>query len=180
MLGMDAISIISAQEAKVEDLRRKADQAIRAVETEEAVLRGMRLMAPQGSQDRKRVGLGSLLDIPASAEVVKEFQAGMDRASTRGRQRGAISREWRNTLQSLHESAPIPFSPTHIYSMAQANGLPKVGLREAENRIRAYLDLGYLERAGSGYKVSDLAVNKYGFIRQETEEAPTADAEGAS
>jgi hypothetical protein len=167
---MNGDSRISAQEAKVSSLRRKEEEVRRERELEDAVLRGMRLMV-SGDQP-----FSSDAVLPDSIEI------GVDTlvAPRRGRQPGAISREWRNTLQSLYQSAPVPFTSTDVYTMAHVNGLPNVGLREAENRIRAYLDLGYLNRAGSGYQVSDLVVKKYGFSRPETTEAPTADAGGAS
>src|SRR5579871_6489044 len=149
--------IIAAQEAKVAGLRRN-------LEIEEGVLRGMRLVA---HPDVKPANLEPEQSI--AVENWNRIVAG----SRRGRQPGAISREWRNTLGTLYRECPDRFSISDAVVAAQANGL-KAGTREAEDRIRAYLDVGYVERAGDGFKVGQVAVQKYGFAQRQTQEAPTA------
>jgi hypothetical protein len=175
-LGMSRESdLIADQEAKAADLRKRADEALRLADMEEAVLRGMRLMA-QGY-----AGLGQILP-GASSEVIKAFAANNPppAPNRRGRQPGAISHEWRDTLGILYRDSPDQFSISHAIAAALASGLHRVGSREVEDRLRNYLDLGYVERAGSGFKVSELVAKKYGFSRRQTQEAPTAVAEGAS
>jgi hypothetical protein len=167
-------NIIAAQEAKVADLRKKADEAARAAETEEAVLRGMKLIMNQAA------GMGSLLSPPGPPALVKQYQTGVDRAAKRGRQPGAISHEWRNALGILHKGFPGGFNIQEVVSVAHNVGLPNVKERDAEERMRSYLQLGYVERIDRGYSVSELVARKYGFSRHQTVEAPTAVAEGAS
>lgn len=171
-----ADDMLAEQEAKAADLRKKADEAVRAAEREEAVLRGMKLMMQYGSQSGSRTGFGSLSVTP---DVVGGIQTRVG-VPRRGRQPGAISHEWRNTLGLLYWRNAGGFSIDHVVAAAHSNGLPNLGSRDAEDRMRAYIELGYVERHGDGFRVSELAAQKYEFSRRQTQEAPTADAEGAS
>jgi hypothetical protein len=165
--------ILAEQEAKVADLRKRADEAARLAEREEDVLRGMRLMARVGSEDEPFLVQSSL----SASERNLLHKGGV--SLRRGRQPGAISREWRNALKNLHNGCPGGFSISEAVGAAHHVGLPNVKDRDAEDRMRAYLELGYVERVEGGYRVSELAAQKYGFSRQ-TAEAPTVVAEGAS
>jgi hypothetical protein len=171
---MNSDSRILAQEAKVSDLRKKEEELRRERELEEAVLRGMRLMVQQSGQEGSLVGLGSLLNPSVSPEVVKEFEA---RTARRGRQPGAISREWRDTLRELFLFGP--FGIPEVVKAAHRHGLPHITERTAEERMRVHIAIGYVEAAGKDYAVTDSFAKKYGFDANKTE-APTADTEGAS
>jgi hypothetical protein len=159
--------ILAEQEAKVADLRKK-------LEREEAVLDGMRLVA-DATPARNEFFHGALSATPHSglAEATKN-------ALRRGRQPGAISREWRDTLRFLYARCPYGFSIDQVVGAAHTFNLPNVKDRDAEERMRAYLQNGYVEKSEVGYRVSESAALKYGFDRSETTEAPTANAEGAS
>jgi hypothetical protein len=166
---MASDSRIITQEQKVASLRQREEAVRRERELEEAVLRGMRLMVSDGRPFNPDASLPDFLEIGVDTLV----------APRRGRQPGAISREWRNALRILHRGFPGGFDISEAVETARHVGLPKVKDRDAEDRMRAYLDLGYVERVDGGYRVSELAAQRYGFTRQTTE-APPADAEGAS
>jgi hypothetical protein len=160
--------ILAEQEAKVADLRKTADRAVRLFETEEAVLRGMRLMLE--TQDEP--GMGSLFGPSRSASVIKHYQAVVDSAARRGRQPGAISHQWRNALGNLHKGFPGGFTIAEVVGAAHHAGLPNVKDRDAEERMRSYLELGYVERVDGGFRVSELAANKYVRLLQRMPKEP--------
>jgi hypothetical protein len=158
---MNSDSRISAQEAKVSSLRKKEEELRRERELEEAVLRGMRLMSDREQPD----------------VVVVQAKVGSAALPRKGRQPGAISREWRDTLRELFLLGP--FSISEVVEAAHRNGLPHIQERTAEERMRVHIAIGYVEAVGRDYAVTDFFAKKYGFDADKTE-APTADAEGAS
>ena len=168
-----AMDILADQEAKVADLRKEADEAVRRVEKEEDVLRGMRLMAEHTPASAFRA------PEMVSQSFGKNGSLVVSKVVRRGRQLGAISHEWRCVLKELYTSHPGYFTLENVVNVAHENDLPKIWPRDAEDRMGSYLRLGYVERLEDGYRVSEAAAQKYGFSRQTTE-APTADAEGAS
>jgi hypothetical protein len=160
---------ITAQEAKVSSLRKKEEEARRERELEEAVLRGMRLMSA-----------GHSPTADAEPSSYPQFTMGATIMRRRGRQPGAISRQWRDTLRFLYEKCPSGFGIDEVVGAAHRYDLPNVRNRDAEERMRSYLQIGYVEQSDWGYRVSESAALKYGFSRPDTTEAPTAIAEGAS
>ena len=156
---------IVAQEAEVARLRRDLEIA-------EAELRGMKAMlptaptAPVGHPEVWERGLPKL----------REAMVGR----TKGRQPGAISRQWRDTLAMLRMNYPFPegFTEYSAATAAQAAGLPNVRPKDALDRLTAYLSHGYVERLADGkWLVTDLAAKKYGFLDKG---APTGEPIGAS
>lgn len=164
--------MIAEQEAKVASLRERLADIQRELGLEEAYLRGMKdiLLIPHLGRPGPDVVLRTAKGDTMAVEA-KRF---------RGRQPGAISHEWRDTLGILFNRGSGWFSIDDVVAAAHSSNLPKVRARDADDRMRAYIDLGYVERQGDGYRVSEIAAEKYGFSRPETTEAPTADAEGAS
>ena len=166
--------MLAAQEAKAADLRRKANEASRAADMEEAVLRGMR------EAFEAIEGLKSFPGGERPKQGVTLFQTTVE-PPRRGRQPGAISHQWRETLRFLYENCPDEFSIDEVVGAAHRFDLPNVRDRDAEERMRAYLQNGYVELAGSGgYRVSEAVAIKYGFSRLEPNEAPPVLSEGAS
>jgi hypothetical protein len=159
---MNSDSRISAQEAKISDLRRKEEETRRERELEEAVLKGMMLMADQ-------------IQVTAPPGVPTPDYSGVrmeEMARRRGRQPGAISREWRDTLRELLLFGP--FGLPEVVAAAHRNGLPHITERTAEERMRVHIAIGYVEAVGKEYTVTDSFAKKYGFDAHKT------DAEGAS
>jgi hypothetical protein len=154
------VAKIKAQEATVERLRRELEIA-------EAVLIGMRAMlspppkapmtnGPDKSEDVWR-------DLP---RLWNEASAKTKGASTKGRQPGAISRPWRDTLAMLWMNYPFPegFTEYNAATAAQSAGLPNVGPKEALERMKSYVVHNYVERLPTGkWRVTDHMVKKYGF-----------------
>jgi hypothetical protein len=105
---------------------------------------------------------------------------GASAKASAGRQRGAISHQWRDTLALLWKNYPLPqgFTEYDAATAAQAAGLPNVEPKVALNRMTAYLSHGYVERLPNGkWRVTDLTAKKYGFSNNgapssEPEEAP--------
>lgn len=142
---------IAAQETVVARLRRDLEIA-------EAELRGMKAMlpaaptAPTASSDVWERGIPKLKDALLGP--------------TKGRQPGAISRQWRETLAMLRMNYPFPggFTEYNAATAAQAAGLPNVRPKDALDRLTAYLSHGYVERLADGkWLVTDLAAKKYRF-----------------
>jgi hypothetical protein len=166
--------MLAAQEAKAADLRRKANEAVRAADVEEAVLRGMREAFDAIE------GIKSFLADGHSRPYETGIQTSVLSAPRRGRQPGAISHQWRETLRFLYANCPDGFSIDEVVGAAHRFDLPNVRDRDAEERMRSYIQIGYIDQRDRLYRVSDAAASKYGFKRFEMNEAPPVFSEGAS
>ena len=153
---------ISAQEAEVARLRHDLELA-------EAVLRGMlAVVEPSNRPPAPIIGrVASIVPTPNRPLSGASMKASAGEfVSYRGRQPGAISRQWRDTLAMLRMNYPFPegFTEYSAATAAQAAGLPNVRPKDALDRLTAYLSHGYVERLADGkWVVTDLAAKKYGF-----------------
>jgi hypothetical protein len=164
----DAISKIEAQKGEVARLKRELEIA-------EAVLRGMQSMLPSGpaatsTDEVWRVGFGRLA----------KAMNGDRQKQTKGRQPGAISHQWRDTLRMLHMNYPDGFTEYSAAIAAHENGLPNVKPRDALDRLTSYRTYNYVENAADGkWRVTNLAVEKYGFSLPKMNEDPSVEIEEA-
>lgn len=163
MVPESATAKIAAQEAEVVRLRRELELA-------EAVLRGMRAILPE-----QRSSAGSDEIWNKAAPILSEAS---NAERMKGRQKGAISHPWRDALHILHMNYRDGFSEFNASAAANAAGLPNVRPKDALERLRAYLPLNYVEVVGGKFRVTDFAVQKYGFDRPRME-APSTEEEEA-
>jgi hypothetical protein len=151
---------INAQEATVKRLRRELEIA-------EAVLIGMQAMLPDAPKPPMPNGRDKLEDVWRNLpRLWAESPANSKGAPAKGRQPGAISRQWRDTLAMLWMNYPFPegFTEYNAATAAQSAGLPNVGPKEALERMKAYVNHNYVERLSNGkWRVTDHMAEKYGF-----------------
>jgi hypothetical protein len=162
----DINATIAARETEVERLRRDLEIA-------EAKLRGMKELRDQI--------LGTKVTESATG---KAFQLQRDTGSfnvagskAKGRQRGAISKEWRAILAKLYSL--YMFDESTIIDTAREHGI-NLKLSNARLQMAAYKGHGYVEDADGHWKVTNLAARKFGFREPNENEVPTSELEGAS
>lgn len=168
----DINATITAREAEVERLRRDLEIA-------EAQLRGMKELRDQI--------LGTKVQDSAPAKAYHHqgdtgrFNVNGSKAKLSyrgGRQRGAISKEWRAILATLYSLNS--FDETMIISTAKDHD---INLKHSNARLQmaAYKGHGYVEDKDGHWNVTDFAARKFGFLREANKnEAPTSEPEGAS
>jgi hypothetical protein len=162
----DINATIATREAEVERLRRDLEIA-------EAELRGMKELRDQI--------LGTKVTESATDKAVLQGDAGrfnVTGSKAKGRQRGAISKEWRAILAKLYslkgfdESMIINIAKDHDINLKHSN---------ARLQMAVYKGHGYVEDINGHWKVTRFAAEKFGFLREATEnEAPANELEGAS
>jgi hypothetical protein len=160
---------IASQEAKIAHLRHELELA-------EAVLSGMKAVAMMVVEPSDSVSITGGAGSFASNKPLREAPTKV----SAGRQPGAISHQWRDTLSLLWENYPFPqgFTEYDAATAAQTAGLPNVEPKVALNRMMAYLSHGYVERLPDGkWRVTDLTAKKYGFSDKR---APTSEPVEAS
>jgi hypothetical protein len=95
--------------------------------------------------------------------------------SHKGRQPGAISKEWRQILRRVAVHYPNGALPEEMAAYGPTLGLPNLRPTDARQRAKKYIGYGYLERVENRYRVTDLAREKFGTI-----ESAAADGGGSS
>jgi hypothetical protein len=156
---------IASQEAKIARLRHELEIA-------EAVLSGMNAVVMTVVEPSDQMSITGRVGSYVSDNPVR----GASTKASTGRQPGAISHQWRDTLALLWKNYPFPqgFTEYNAATAAQAAGLPNVGPKIALNRMTAYLSHGYVERLPDGkWRVTNFTAEKYGFGRNK-DEAPSA------
>lgn len=163
----DINATIAARETEVERLRRDLEIA-------EAKLRGMKEL-------RDQILGTKVTESTTGKEVQLQGDAGrfnVAGSKAKGRQPGAISKEWRAILAELYfhstfdESAIIDTAKEHDINLKHSN---------ARLQMAAYKRHGYVEGTDGHWNVTDLAARKFDFLRKANEnEAPTSELEGAS
>jgi hypothetical protein len=167
-MSHDPHPLIIAKEAEIEKRRRE-------LELMEAELRGMRaiLRAPTSAGADPVVRTMQSAHVSPFATIATELR--------RGRQPGAISHQWRDTLRMLFMSYPDGFTAHNAVVAARGNGLSNVKPQDAAERLTSYMGHNYVERLPDGnWRVTDFAVQKYGFHLPKMNEAPAEEPEGAS
>jgi hypothetical protein len=152
-------SKVAAQEAEVERLRRQLEIA-------EAVLRGMRAMLPDGPTSLPTLNTARQVNLSTHQQAT---EAARPTTGFKGRQPGAISHQWRDTLHFLYLTYRDGFTEHNAARAAQEAGLSNVRARDALDRMKAYISLNYIEEYEDKFRVTEFAVQKYGFDRKENE-----------
>lgn len=84
------------------------------------------------------------------------------RTARRGRQPGAISREWRGVLRAIAFSSG-PQTSEQIHSVALSHGIT-ADISSVRDRIRAFQSAGYLLLVGPDlWAVTSIAAGRFGF-----------------
>jgi hypothetical protein len=157
---------IASQEAKIARLRHELEIA-------EAVLSGMNAVVMAAVEPSVQVGITGRVDSFVSDNPLR----GVSIRASAGRQPGAISHQWRDTLGFLYMNYPDGFTEHNAAAAANAAGLPNVRPKDAWGRMKLYEQHNYVEKCGDAkLKVTDFAVQKYGF-RPPKSMAPAALAE---
>jgi hypothetical protein len=87
--------------------------------------------------------------------------------SHKGRQPGAISREWREILRRVAIHYPEGATPDDIAAYGATVGLHNLSPRDARQRAKKYVSLGYFEASGDRYRVTAQARERFGAIGEE-------------
>jgi hypothetical protein len=138
---------VAAQEAEVARLRHDLELA-------QAVLQGMKAMLPP-------VGAPAAPTMSSQSDV---WERGLKRLvpPSKGRQPGAISQQWRNTLCRLLITLPDGFTDDEAAAAAISEGLPNVRPKDAADRLNSYLAHEYVERLATGkWRITDLVPRKF-------------------
>jgi hypothetical protein len=98
---------------------------------------------------------------PASRRVTHATENSAERIGHKGRQRGAISRQWRIILSRVAINYPDGANPDIIASFGRAVGLPNLRPTDAKQQAEKYVNRGYFEKIDDCYKVSDIARQKF-------------------
>jgi hypothetical protein len=166
----DLDSIINAKEAQIE----AKEQELVLLKAE---LRGMLAITDAMAASPR---LSQIPTSQVSSAAADPTDGVAERPPQRGRQPGAISHQWRDTLAMLWMNYPFPegFTEYNAATAAQASGLPNVKPKDALERMTAYLNHGYVERLSDGkWRVTDLTAQKYRFSNKG---APSSEPEESS
>ena len=131
----------------------------------------LRAMLPEGTPSSPTSNHPRQADHPPVAEKPPSARP---TTAFKGRQPGAISHQWRDTLHLLYLTYRDGFTEYNASRAAQEAGLPNVRPRDALERLKVYVPLNYVEQIGDKFRVTEFAVQKYGFNRKENE--PSSDS----
>jgi hypothetical protein len=85
-----------------------------------------------------------------------------DAGGSRGRQPGAISKQWRRVLLAAAARYPDGAGEAELTTLAHAEGLHNARPRDVRGRMAEYENHGYVETAIHGWRVTPYAVAKFG------------------
>lgn len=89
-------------------------------------------------------------------------RAKTDAGGSRGRQPGAISKQWRKVLLASAAKYPDGASETELADLARMEGLHTVRPRDVRGRMADYEGHGYVQPAPNGWRVTPYAISKFG------------------
>lgn len=101
---------------------------------------------------------------------------GISKGIARGKPPGAISNQWREIMGRMVEQGNAPAPPSLWSAVAGARGYP-LDTKAVRDWLRrgAGAKLGLIERHGEHYKVSQAAIEKFGFVVAKLNPIPVAD-----
>lgn len=116
---------------------------------------------------------GQIQDLQRSLEIMEAQLAALEAAASlrpsvaqeikRGRQPGAISKEWRNVLHRVFFLGPMNYQ--EIRDQAEAEGV-HADISNVRERVRNFVKSGLLVGdAEAGFSVSDEAVERFHFAQ---------------
>lgn len=151
-------SEILAKLREAEALRKKADAAQAKAEQAEQEARILQRAAELRPRADGRPS--SIVSIPAEALI----QLPPSEPVRGGRQPGSISMRWRRVLADLAEDKNNPFDINGLILVARRRGV-ELEDRSARERIRRYLEQGFLVEAGPGrFQVTDAAIERFKLL----------------
>jgi len=144
---------LADEQAKAAELcRQRYEDALRVCELTRARLEGLQIAV-------------GLLGRPFPTNKAEVARSSGDVPRPRGKQLGSISMEWRAVL-AAHVAAGNDFaSPKDIAATSTAAGHP-VEMKPTRDRMRKYISLGFAEREGDLYRVSQSAIDRFGLRRE--------------
>lgn len=98
----------------------------------------------------------------ASASKSESGVASNSTPASRGRQPGAISKKWRNILLETAAKFPDGAEDAAIVEVARTAGLMNVRLKDVHDRMSSFEHHGYVEPALNGWRVTRVALAKFG------------------
>lgn len=151
-------SEIQAKLREAEALRKKAEAAQVKAEQAEHEAR----ILQKAAELRPRLGGASIITSPS--EAVVGLVAPQLEASRGGRQPGSISLKWRRVLADLAGDNNKPFDIDGLILVAKRRDL-ELEDRSARERIRRYVEQGFLVEAGPGrFQVTDTAIERFNLL----------------
>jgi hypothetical protein len=109
---------------------------------------------------------------PASRRVTQGTANGSESHGRKGRQPGAISRQWRIILSRVSINYPAGATADDIASFGHAVGLPNLRPTDARQQAEKYTRRGYLEPIDNRYRVTDAACKRFGIEKPDSGELP--------
>ena len=127
---------------------------------------------------RRRDRLGMELGILEEAARLRPAHSSSTRhgesngGKTRGRQKGAISHQWRAVLGEMY-AGELRRTYPEILEIASKHGI-RAQLPGIRDRVRHFVQLGLMDGRNEvrGFRVTDVAATRFGFARKD--EAPAA------
>lgn len=119
--------------------------------------------------ERVEVELAAL-ELAANLRPVNDLSAAVRRTNSvgaeprgKGRQFGAISKNWRTVLAMMAELYPDGASDDNIAELARAQGLQNLRPRDARHRMRSFQTHTFVEESPKGWRVTKVATDRFGF-----------------
>lgn len=101
----------------------------------------------------------------------------MKHEKPRGRQKGAISAEWREVLQYMHRTG-TPLTLVGIHDAATKHGI-KVERPSIRDTVRRFRQRTLIEGSSDhGYTVTDEAAKRFGFAQRDSSKPTAAPSKG--
>lgn len=150
-------AVDAAEEARAQAEAARVEAEAR-LDKERAVLAGMEMAI---DATRREAAAGGTRH-PVVGHVPVQRQE--PRSSGSGRQKGAISRDWRGVLGALGTG---PFTDADMHHYAQETIGRSIRPADVTRRRESYQDSGLVEPSGDGfrYRVTDHAIQKFGLNR---------------
>jgi hypothetical protein len=104
------------------------------------------------------------------AAMLRPFQPASDvhlvgmnvKRRPRGRMPGALSHQWRQILGVMVQNGNHFVSPPTVSALAEIVGI-RVGPKTAADRLARYVGKGFTERSGETYRVTMVAMTRFGL-----------------
>ena len=152
----------------IQETRRQLNEemAQQAEWTRRVELTGVRLKALEQAAQLRPSSHG------ASTSKADGGIAGSSTPASRGRQPGAISKKWRNILLETAAKFPDYAEDAAIVEVARAAGLVNIRLKDVHDRMSSFEHHGYVEPAQTGWRVTRVALAKFGSDQDQTDSDP--------
>jgi hypothetical protein len=140
---------IDLRRERLDQLRGERDKLSHDIQIEEAELRGLELAA-------ELLGAGETTAIMKSVTFPTRPSSG-----GKGRQVGAISKQWRDILGLMLHRHRDGADPRQIAALGSEAGLRKLEARSVTPRMQKYITQGYITEIDGKYVVSAAAKERF-------------------